>query len=137
MNDERLGGRHHLRDRREILERVVLGILHYERNGGDRRRREEERVAVARGARRDLVTDEPRRARAIVDHELLPQRRGKMRSEQTRDRVRAPAGRGRHDDAHGLRGPFGLGAGPGRDDQQCAQQKPGESTHGSVSNLTV
>jgi hypothetical protein len=91
---QRLGGG--LDDRLEAVQHVVAGRCgqaHHHRRGGERVRREQQRVAVGRRAADEGVADGAAGARLVVDHHRLVQALGQLVGEQARDGVGVAAGR--------------------------------------------
>jgi hypothetical protein len=89
-----------MRDRREILDRVVRQLLHQRRVGRMRRvRRHEQRIAVGRGLRHDFRRDRAVRPRTIVDDHVLIQRIAQLLCRDARDRIGTASRRKWHDQA--------------------------------------
>ena len=81
VNDEQARRRRDQCDRRKILHRVVRQLAH--QVWIDReiaRLSDHQRVAVGRRFRRGVGAEHARRARAIVDHDLLAERFGEARA---------------------------------------------------------
>ncbi len=103
MHHQQVGRGCDQRHRHEILDRVVL-------DAGVRRRRDHvgaggahgERVAVGRGAGRDLGADRAAGAAAVVDDHLLAEALGELLPDQARDDVGRAARRERDDQADRL-----------------------------------
>ena len=92
-----------VRDRREVLDRVVRQLAIDV--GQDRVRAgrvEQQRVAVRRRLRDELRADAAAGAGAVLDDERLAELRAHAVGENPRDAVDAAAGRERNDDAHRL-----------------------------------
>ncbi|KAG1250832.1 hypothetical protein G6F68_012596 [Rhizopus microsporus] len=103
----------------EVLLRVVGQALVQELVGGVRGvRGQEEGVAVRRRGLGRLGADAAAGAGAVFDDHGLPGLFAQVLGERTRGQVGCAAGRGRHDDRHGL---FGPACGVGR----CGQDKAG------------
>ena len=110
-----------LRDRRKILDRIVRQLriksgIHDVAAVGH-----QQRMAVGRRARDDFGADEPARAGAVLDDELLSHAARELLCEQAPERVDAPTGAARHDDTHRLGG-IGLCEDMGRTER--AQEQP-------------
>jgi hypothetical protein len=97
-HEQHIGGVDQLRDRREILGGVIRQGLEQGRVDGDRRRRDEERVAVGRRAGCDSHAAIAGGAAAIVDHDALSQSLRQGGGEDARDDVGRPARRERYDE---------------------------------------
>ena len=83
----------------------------------------------------DLAADDASGARAIVDDELLAERSSQPRAQQARERIDSAAGRERHDEAHGFRGPVaGLRRKGRRRSERNGDQDRTQSTYHFPSN---
>jgi hypothetical protein len=122
-NDEHVGRVDELRDRDEILERIVRQVLEQRRVDGDRRRGEEQRVAVGRRPRRHAHAGVASGARPVVDDDGLAQRSMQRGRENVGDDVGRPARRERHD--QGDR-PFRIGGARG---QHREHRQRGDERH--------
>ncbi len=92
-----IGGVDELRDRDEILERVIGQVLEQRRIDRDRGRGQEQRVAVRRRPRRHAHPGIPCRPGPVVDDDGLAERSTKRGREDAGDDVGRPARRERHD----------------------------------------
>ena len=115
-----------LRDRREILHRIVrhLGVeAGIDRVGRDRR--DQQRVAVRRGLRDLVGADIAARADLVLDEELLAEQFRELGGEDAPDDVGRPAGRERHHDANGPVGILSC-AWPARSPARSATMAPNQ-----------
>ena len=111
---------HQLRDRREVLDRIVGQVLEQAGIHRDRGRGEQQRMAVRIGARHQRHAGVAAAAGAIVDDHALAERLRQRLGQDARDDVGRPAGRERHDQRDGAGRIVRLG-GRGR---QRGQQRP-------------
>ncbi len=89
-------------DRFEILFRIEAGLRIERRIDRDRAGvPEQQRVAVRRRGLDRAGAERAAGAAAIVDHELLLERRAELVGDDTRHRIDAAAGREWHDDGNG------------------------------------
>ena len=86
------------RDRREARDRVVVQLSVEGLVAGQRRRCHQQRIAVRRGLRHDLVADVAARARPVVHHHGLSQRGPQRRRHEPRKNIGCAAGGERHDE---------------------------------------
>jgi hypothetical protein len=109
------------RDRREVP-RGVVRTLRRElgRNGKGPGKAEEQRVAVGRAVRNELGADEARRAGAVIDDDLLPQRLTEPLRHHARDYVDGTSRRRRREHAYRPAGVARVGRGLRRGERACA-----------------
>jgi len=106
VDDEQQRPLRHHADRGEVLHRVVLhALLVEQRVDGMDRRIDVERVAIGRCTGNVGGTDHARRARAVVDDDVLLELRAQLLGQKAADRIDRPAGSVRHDQRDGLAGP--------------------------------
>ena len=82
---------HQLRDRREVLDRIVGQALEQAGVHRDRGRGEQQRVAVRVGARHHRDAEVAAAAGAVVDDHALPERLRQRLRQDARDDVGRPA----------------------------------------------
>ena len=112
-------------NRREVLQRVVAHLLDQGRDQELRRGREEQRVAVGRRPGDELGGDRAACAWAVIDDELLAERRCQPLGNDACLDVDAAAGRVGHDDPdRPLRPRLGLGELGRERSGHCQEKQP-------------
>src|SRR4051812_34918825 len=102
MHDDRARVRREIADRREIPREIVVELPVETHADRVRRSGHEQRVSVRRRARRELRTDMPAGARAIVDEHRLAPAFGELLTHESREQIRRPTRREWGDDADAL-----------------------------------
>ncbi len=130
-------------DRHQVLLDVIGHARLQGGHDGEGQVREQQRVAIRRGSRDVFGAEHRAGARAVLDHDRLPERGTEPRLDQPRQHVRRPArGEGHHQADRPVR-PLGLREGgrgkhgPRRAEQGPSGQPIGRSPHHSAMKLAI
>ena len=142
----RMGTQHmlrqtHQRHRTQILHAVIGQLLDQGLVGGEAVGHGDQAVSIRRCVGHAVHADHGARARLVLHHHRLTDRRGQLGRHQTGHDVRRPAGRKWHHDAHGPRRP-GLRARQARQQRERRDSRQGATAgnkglHGMISHEPV